>query len=155
MAQQQATATVNGQVFRLTLLPGWDREPRREDFDSAYLRIGSPDGIDEGAIYLQVFPKGRFTEETYQRAVRRYITERMDGTLLAESTPTIDGKKAWRVEYEGVSVGYVGSRRHFLNTVFFVGEQIVVVHCAAQSDRWDEFRENFIATSDSFEAADN
>lgn len=154
LGQEREEVVVDNTMFALTLQEGWEREPAREDFGNAYMRVSSPDGIDEGAIYLQLFPKGRFTPQTYQRAVRRYVKERMEGSILAESEVTVNGRSGWRVEYEGNSVGYVGARRHFLNTVFFLDDRIAVVHCAAQSDQWEVMREFFLATSDSFETAD-
>lgn len=153
-AWAQKTVKNEAQGFSLTLPENWTEEPLREDFDNTYLRVASPVGIEDAAIYVQIFETGRFTPETYRTSARRYITTRMEGSILADQEVQLGERSAWRIEYEGVSVGFAARRRHFMNTVFFHRGKIFVVHCAARSTRWEEFKNVFSTTSDSFVVAD-
>lgn len=145
----QELVEVPDQGFSITLTEGWTQEELREDFNNVFLRAASPVGIEDAAIYVQVYDLGRFTPESYRKSVRRYITTKMEGTVLSDKDVEVGPKGAWRIEYEGVSVGFAGKRRHFMNTVFFQGDKIYVVHCAARSQRWEQFQGDFTAISNS------
>jgi hypothetical protein len=126
--------------FSITLEPGWNQLPKRSDFSDTFLRVSSPAGVDKGALYVQIFNRGSYTPESYRAAVRRYVTETMKGEILSESTPVINGKPAWQLQYAGESVGYAEDRRYFLNTVVFQKERIVVVHCATKQGLWETLK---------------
>jgi len=149
VAQEQVSNDEQG--FQLTLLPGWTQLPDKAEFQNTYLRVASPAGVEDGAIYLQIFAQGTYTPETYRTAVRRYVTTTMEGRILADQDITVNGREAWRLEYNGESVGYAGDRRHFLNTVIFHQDKIFVVHCASKDQVWDSVNEDFREISSTLE----
>lgn len=139
----QATVENEEQGFALTLLPGWTRLANKPDFPTSYLRVSSPAGVADGALYLQVFQQGSYTPESYRAAVRRYVTETMDGEILADRPIVVNEREAWRIEYQGESVGYTGDRRHFMNTVIFHDGKIFAVHCASTNQAWESVKDGF------------
>ncbi len=143
----QETIKSQDQSVGITLSQEWTNVGLRKDFDKVVIRAAGPAGVEDAAIYVQVYDVGRFTPESYRHSVRRYISQTMKGEVLGEQELELDGRKAWQIEYTGVSVGYAEERRHFLNTVVFDGEKIYVVHCAAVSPSWQTLESDFRAIS--------
>lgn len=137
--------------FSLELQKGWQNLTLRNDFVDTYLRAASPEGVDTAAVYVQIFSRKTYELSTYQVAVRRYIEETMKGTVVSSSEVEVKGQPAWRVEYIGNGKGYTEDQRHYLNTVVFKGDKIYVVHCVAEKDKWDDFKEAFEAMSNTLE----
>lgn len=138
-------------TYSLQLPEGWNQlELRKEkEFTPVLIRVGAPKGIKQGGVYLQRFPRGEMTVESYKEAALTYIKESMKGAVLSEQDITLNGNSAWQLQYQGNGPGYVDAQRRFQNTVVFDGDVILVVHCAAAPELWDSLGKDFDSISKS------
>lgn len=143
LASAQTTSLNQEQGFSITLPAGWKQLEQREDFPNTFFRASSPAGVDAAAVYVNIFKKGGYSPESYRQAVRRYVSTTMKGQVTFEAEVRVDEQDAWQVEYEGVSVGFSGERRYFLNLVLFHDERIFVVHGTADQSSWPTMKESF------------